>query len=116
MIVLPGLAMFEWGDDEHTLMIVAPGLARRLVHRWGRAWRQWLMSLDPGVAMEARVKLGLATQSFMNIMSASMAVEFLTGPTSRTKRMESPMLKSSTSGNCGSTRKSVTHARLLELL
>lgn len=66
--------------------------------------------------MGARVNRGLATQSFMKIASVSMAVEILTGPTSRTKRMESPMLKSSTSSRCGSTWKSINHARLLELL
>ncbi|WP_175948461.1 DUF746 domain-containing protein [Burkholderia pyrrocinia] len=38
------------------------GVERKVVSRWTRAWRQWLLMLDPSGDMEAQVRLGLPPQ------------------------------------------------------
>ncbi|WP_432207593.1 DUF746 domain-containing protein [Burkholderia stagnalis] len=34
-------------------------VGHKVVRRWVRAWRQWLILLDPSGEMEARVRLGV---------------------------------------------------------
>lgn len=41
---------------------VRVGVTGQTAVRWVRAWRQWLLLLDPTGAMEARVRLGLSPQ------------------------------------------------------
>ncbi|WP_413227072.1 DUF746 domain-containing protein [Burkholderia sp. AU30280] len=37
-------------------------VGHKVVRRWVRVWRQWLIRLDPSGEMEARVRLGVPPQ------------------------------------------------------
>lgn len=66
------LPMLGWKETTEAAAVELGVTATRL-QTWLRAWRQWLWLLDPGGAMEARVRLGLSARKGGSRKSAGPA-------------------------------------------
>lgn len=63
------LPMLGWKETTEAAVLEL-GVTAALLQSWLRAWRQWLLLLDPSGAMEARVWLGLPTRKSESRWSA----------------------------------------------